>query len=43
MLEIKQVNEHYEAFVDGKFVVSGDTLEEVIKDVYEEEKSAYGD
>lgn len=36
MLEIRQVDEHYEAFVDGKFVVSGDTLEEVILDVYEE-------
>lgn len=43
MLEIRQVNEHYEAFVDGKFVVSGDTLEEVIRDVYEEEKDADGD
>ena len=40
MLEIKQVDEHYEAFVDGKFVVSGDTLEEVIQDLYEEENNA---
>lgn len=43
MLEIKQVDEHYEAFVDGKFVVSGDTLEEVIRDVYEEKEGADGD
>lgn len=42
MLEIKQVDEHYEAFVDGKFVVSGDTLEEVIRDVYEEKESTDG-
>jgi len=43
MLEIKQVDEHYEAFVDGKFVVSGDTLEEVIRDVYEERNGTDGD
>ena len=43
MLEIKQVDEHYEAFVDGKFVVSGDTPEEVIRDVYEERKDTDGD
>lgn len=43
MLDIKRVDEHYEAFVDGKFVVSGDTLEEVIREVYEEEQNADGD
>lgn len=43
MLEIRQVDEHYEAFVNGKFVVSGDTLEEVIRDVYEEGKDTDGD
>jgi hypothetical protein len=43
MLDIKKVDEHYEAFVDGKFVVSGDTLEEVIRDVYKEENNADGD
>lgn len=42
MLEIKQVDEHYEAFVDGKFVMSGDTLEEVIRDVYEEKEGTDG-
>lgn len=42
MLEIKQVDEHYEAFVDGRFVVSGDTLEEVIRDVYEEMEGTDG-
>ena len=42
MLEIKQVDEHYEAFVDGKFVVSGDTLEEVSRDVYEEKEGTDG-
>lgn len=43
MLEIRQVDEHYEAFVDGKFVVSGDTLEEVIRDVCEERNGTDGD
>lgn len=43
MLDIKKVDEHYEAFVDGKFVVSGDTLEEVIRELYEEEHDADGD
>lgn len=42
MLEIKQVDEHYEAFVDRKFVVSKDTLEEVIRDVYEEKEGTDG-
>ena len=42
MLDIEKVDEHYEAFVDGKFVVSGDTLEEVIQELNEEEHDADG-
>lgn len=43
MLKIKQVDGHYEAFVDGKFIASGDTLEEVIRNMHEEENNADGD
>ena len=32
-IEIRHVMEHYEAFVTGKFVVSGDTFNEVLKDL----------
>ena len=32
-IEIRHVMEHYEAFVNGKFVVSGDTLNEVIEEL----------
>lgn len=32
-IEIRHVMEHYEAFVDGQFVVSGDTFNEVLKDL----------
>lgn len=31
--EIKHVNGHYEAFSNGKFVVSGDTFAEVVKEL----------
>ena len=33
--EIRHVMGHYEAFVNGKFVVSGDTFNEVLKDLRE--------
>ena len=32
-IEIRHVMEHYEAFVNGQFVVSGDTLNEVIEEL----------
>lgn len=32
-IEIHHVMEHYEAFVNGQFVVSGDTFNEVLKDL----------
>lgn len=32
-IEIRHVMEHYEAFVNGKFVVSGDTFNEVLEDL----------
>ena len=32
-IEIRHVMEHYEAFVNGKFVGSGDTFNEVLKDL----------
>lgn len=35
MVEIRKVDEHYEAHVDGKFFVSGDTQEEVYRDLEE--------
>lgn len=34
-LEIKKVREHYEAYIEGKFVVSGDTISEVLFDLEE--------
>lgn len=35
VLHIVHVKEHYEAFADGEFVVSGDTRNEVYKDLEE--------
>lgn len=32
-IEIRHVMEHYEVFVDGRFVVSGDTLNEVLEEL----------
>ena len=32
-IEVRHVMDHYEAFVNGKFVVSGDTFDEVIKEL----------
>lgn len=32
-IEIRHVMEHYEAFVNGRFVVSGDTLNEVLEEL----------
>ena len=32
-IEIRHVMEHYEAFVNGRFVLSGDTLNEVIEEL----------
>ena len=32
-IKIRHVMEHYEAFVNGQFVVSGDTLNEVIEEL----------
>ena len=32
-IEIRHVMEHCEAFVDGKFVVSGDTFNEVLEEL----------
>lgn len=32
-IEIRHVMEHYEAFVDGKFVVSGDTFNEILEEL----------
>ena len=41
VIEIRHVREHYEGYIDGKFVVSGDTYDEVAKDL-EEMEEAYG-
>lgn len=38
MIEIKNVNGHYEAWENGKFIVSGDTKREVEKEIDEREK-----
>ena len=32
-IEIRHVMEHYEAFVNGELVVSGDTFNEVLEDL----------
>ena len=32
-IEIRHVMEHYEAFVDGKFAVSGDTFNEILEEL----------
>lgn len=32
-IKIRHVMEHYEAFVNGKFVVSGDNFNEVLEDL----------
>ena len=32
-IEVRHVMDHYEAFVNGKFVVSGDTFDEVTKEL----------
>ena len=32
-IEIRHVMEHYEVFVNGRFVLSGDTLNEVIEEL----------
>lgn len=37
-IEIRHVSDHYEGYVDGEFVVSGDTYHEVEKDLEEMEK-----
>ena len=35
MIEIKNVNGHYEAWEDGKRIVTGDTKGEVLKELKE--------
>lgn len=37
-LKIKYVKGHYEAYKDGIFLMSGSTLEEIIRDIEELEK-----
>lgn len=37
MIDIRQVDEHYEAYRGGKFVVSADTVEEMHTFLAEEE------
>jgi len=37
VIEIRHVHEHYEGYVNGEFVVSGDTYHEVEKDLEEME------
>lgn len=37
VIEIRHVREHYEGYVNGQFVVSGDTYHEVEKDLEEME------
>lgn len=32
-IEIRHVMEHYEAFVNGKFVVSGDTFNDILEEL----------
>ena len=32
-IEIRHVMEHYESFVNGKFVVSGDTFNEALEEL----------
>ena len=32
-IEIRHVMEHYEAFVNGRFVVSGDTFNEILEEL----------
>lgn len=39
-LDIRQVDEHYEVYIDGKFSFSADTMEEVIRELREEEQDA---
>lgn len=34
-IEIRHVMEHYEAYINGQFVVSGDNIMEVIKELEE--------
>lgn len=34
-IEVRNVKGHYEAFINGQFVVSGDTLNEVLKELAE--------
>lgn len=34
-MEIRHVLDHYEAYINGQFVVSGDTYEEVRKELEE--------
>lgn len=34
-VEIRHVMEHYEAYIDGQFIVSGDTYHEVEKELEE--------
>ena len=36
-IEIRHVMEHYEAYINGQFVVSGDTLTEVLEELKEME------
>lgn len=32
-VEIKHIRDHYEAFIGNKFIVSGDTFREVMKEL----------
>ena len=32
-IEIRHVMEHYEAFVNGRFVLSGDTFNEILEEL----------
>lgn len=45
-VEIKPVREHYEAFRGNQFIVSGDTLEEVVEELktinYNQEVNNHG-
>ena len=34
-IEIRHVMEHYEAYINGQFMVSGDTFTEVLKELEE--------
>lgn len=35
-IELREVDEHIEAYMDNKFILSGDSIEEVLKELERE-------